>query len=59
MAVRDILKMGDPRLLRVAKAVKKFDTDALHALVLDMEQTMLAAHGVASRHRKLARIFRW
>ena len=46
MAVRDILKMGDPRLLRVAKVVKKFDTDALHALVLDMEQTMLAAHGV-------------
>ncbi len=46
MAVRDILKMGEPRLLRVAKAVKQFDTEALHALVVDLEQTMLAAHGV-------------
>ena len=46
MAMRDILKMGDPRLLRVAKPVKEFDTDALHALVGDMEQAMFAAHGV-------------
>ncbi|MFN0004360.1 MAG: peptide deformylase [Burkholderiaceae bacterium] len=46
MAMRDILKMGDPRLLRVAKPVKEFDTDALHALVDDMEQAMFAAHGV-------------
>ncbi|MBA4109412.1 MAG: peptide deformylase, partial [Leptothrix sp. (in: Bacteria)] len=26
MAVRDILKMGDPRLLRVARPVEQFDT---------------------------------
>ncbi len=45
MAIRDILKMGDPRLLRVAKPVTHFDTDALHLLVLDMLDTMRAANG--------------
>jgi peptide deformylase len=45
MAVREILKMGDPRLLRVAPAVTAFDTPALHALVADMMDTMVAANG--------------
>ena len=45
MAVRDILKMGDPRLLRVAQPVQAFDTPALHALVADLFDTMHAAHG--------------
>ncbi len=45
MTVRDILKMGDPRLLRVAQPVAEFDTDALHLLVTDMLDTMAAAHG--------------
>ncbi len=45
MAVREILKMGDPRLLRVAKPVTEFDSDALHLLVSDMLDTMLAANG--------------
>ena len=45
MAIRDILKMGDARLLRVAKPVTQFDTDALHLLVLDMLDTMRAANG--------------
>ena len=45
MTVREILKMGDPRLLRVAAAVREFDTPALHALVADMFETMLAANG--------------
>ncbi len=45
MAVREILKMGDPRLLRVAQPVTGFDTDALHLLVLDMVDTMAAANG--------------
>ena len=35
MAIREILKMGDPRLLRVAQAVTAFDTDDLHQLVRD------------------------
>ncbi|MBK0393342.1 peptide deformylase [Ramlibacter algicola] len=45
MAVRDILKMGDPRLLRVAQPVREFDTDTLHLLVTDMVDTMKAASG--------------
>jgi peptide deformylase len=45
MTVREILKMGDPRLLRVAPAVTEFDTDALHLLITDMLDTMRAANG--------------
>ena len=45
MAVRDILKMGDPRLLRVAQPVRAFDTAELHALVADLFDTMAAANG--------------
>ena len=45
MAVREILKMGDPRLLRVAQPVRAFDTPELHALVADLFDTMEAANG--------------
>lgn len=45
MAVKDILRMGDPRLLRIAQPVVDFDSDALHLLVADMLDTMHAAHG--------------
>jgi len=45
MSVREILKMGDPRLLRVAQPVREFDTPELHALVTDMRETMVAADG--------------
>lgn len=45
MAVREILKMGDGRLLRVAQPVLDFDTDALHLLVSDMLDTMASANG--------------
>jgi peptide deformylase len=45
MTVREILKMGDPRLLRVARPVAQFDTPQLHALIADMFETMKAANG--------------
>jgi peptide deformylase len=45
MAVREILKMGDERLLRVAAPVTDFDSPALLALVEDMFDTMRAANG--------------
>ena len=45
MALREILRMGDPRLLRVAQPVTDFDSDALHLLVSDMLDTMHAANG--------------
>ena len=44
-AVREILKMGDPRLLRVAQPVREFDTPELHTLIADMFETMAAANG--------------
>jgi peptide deformylase len=46
MAVREILKMGDERLLRVAKPVERFGTSELEALIEDMFETMEAASGV-------------
>jgi peptide deformylase len=45
MTVREILKMGDPRLLRMAPAVTEFDTDELHLLITDLLDTMAAANG--------------
>jgi peptide deformylase len=45
MAVREILKMGDPRLLCTAQPVLDFDSDALHLLITDMLDTMRAAQG--------------
>jgi peptide deformylase len=47
MTVREILKMGDPRLLRVAPPVPAdaFDTPELHALVADLFETMEAVNG--------------
>ena len=45
MAVRTLLKMGDPRLLRTAQPVIAWDTPALHSLVADLHDTMRAAQG--------------
>lgn len=45
MTIREILKMGDPRLLRVAQPVAAFDTDELHLLISDMFDTMRAVNG--------------
>jgi peptide deformylase len=45
MTVREILKMGDARLLRMAEPVRVFDTPELHALIADMFDTMEAANG--------------
>jgi len=45
MAQREILKMGDPRLLRTAQPVKAFDTPELHALVQDLLDTLKAVNG--------------
>ncbi len=45
MTVRDILKMGDPRLLRIAQPVRAFDTPELKALIGDLFETMAAANG--------------
>lgn len=46
MASREVLRMGDERLLRRAEEVRKFDTPELHALLADMRDTMHAENGV-------------
>ena len=45
MTVREILKMGDPRLLRVAQPVRAFNTPELDALVADLFETLRAVNG--------------
>ncbi|ARP96367.1 peptide deformylase [Bordetella genomosp. 13] len=44
--IHPILKMGDPRLLRVAAPVTEFGTAALDELIRDMFETMAHARGV-------------
>lgn len=46
--IREILRMGDPRLLRIAQAVpvEQYGSAALQALIADMFDTMHAAGGV-------------
>jgi len=43
--IREVLRMGDPRLLRIARPVEQFDTPELHALVADLFDTMAALNG--------------
>jgi peptide deformylase len=45
MTIREILKMGDPRLLRVAQPVTAFGTAELDELIADMFETMVHANG--------------
>jgi peptide deformylase len=45
MAIRPVLKMGDPRLLVPAEPVREFGTVALETLVQDMHDTMTALDG--------------
>lgn len=44
--IHPILKMGDPRLLRIAKPVEHFGTPPLRELIGDLFDTMHAANGV-------------
>jgi len=45
MAIREILKMGDPRLLAVAEPVRSFGTSDLGGLLEDMRDTMRHLNG--------------
>lgn len=46
MASKEVLRMGDARLLRIAQAVSTFDTPELHELLADMRDTMHTMNGV-------------
>ncbi len=43
--IREVLRMGDPRLLRVAQPVTQFSTPQLDALLQDMRDTMAQLDG--------------
>ena len=45
MPARPVLRMGDPRLLQVAKRVDAFGTRELDELLTDMRDTMAALNG--------------
>ncbi len=45
MAIRDVLKMGDPRLLEPARPVEDFAAPELARLIVDMQDTMRALNG--------------
>lgn len=44
--IREILKMGDPRLLRIARPVEDLGDPELRTVIADMYETMHAANGV-------------
>jgi peptide deformylase len=44
--IHEILKMGDPRLLRVARPIEDIHDPALKGIIADMYETMHAANGV-------------
>ena len=45
MAIREVLKMGDPRLLAVSEPVAEFGTPELESLLADMRDTMRDLNG--------------
>lgn len=45
MAIKTVLRMGDPILLQKAAPVTAFDTTELHALIQDMQDTMQHMNG--------------
>ena len=45
MAIREVLKMGDPRLLAVSEPVREFGTAELDRLLADMRDTMREQNG--------------
>jgi peptide deformylase len=45
MAIREVLKMGDPRLLQVSAPVSGFGTPELETLLADMRDTMHDLNG--------------
>ncbi|WP_288842645.1 peptide deformylase [uncultured Deefgea sp.] len=46
MPIRPVLKMGEPLLLTTAQTVSEFDTPELHALIVDLFDTMADSQGV-------------
>ena len=45
MAIKPVLRMGDPRLLEPSRPIKKFRTAELNELIADMRDTMASLNG--------------
>ncbi len=45
MAIREVIKMGDPRLLALAAPITEFGTPELDSLLIDMQDTMRSLNG--------------
>ena len=45
MAIKTVLRMGEPLLLQKAQPITAFNTPELHALIEDMQDTMQAMNG--------------
>lgn len=45
MAIKPVLKMGDPRLLEISSRIEQFNTPELHELIQDMHDTMESLDG--------------
>ena len=43
--IRDVLRMGDPRLLEKSRPLEAFGTPELHQLIVDMRDTMAHLNG--------------
>ncbi|MFN3398456.1 MAG: peptide deformylase [Sulfurimicrobium sp.] len=43
--IRSVLRMGEPRLLELARPVRDFHAPELHTLIADMRDTMAALNG--------------
>lgn len=58
MAIKTVLRMGDPRLFGISQPVECFDTPELHALIGDMEDTMHALNGAGLAAPQIGRLLR-
>ena len=56
MAIRPVLRMGDPRLWQQARAVDDFDTPELHALIADMQANEAKAGVVRAKNAALGTV---
>ncbi|MEI8036632.1 MAG: peptide deformylase, partial [Betaproteobacteria bacterium] len=45
MAIKPVLRYGDPKLLKKSRPIKQFDTPELHSLIQDMKDTMHSLNG--------------
>jgi peptide deformylase len=58
MAIRPVLRMGDPRLLRLSDPVREFDSAELHALLADMQDTMASLNGAGLAAPQIGELWR-